>query len=70
MSAHWIRHTILKWVERNFGIAVAEAYAGHEPKNGEGSTTLIYAKASVEEVALALSVLTGEPHPLAEGART
>jgi hypothetical protein len=27
---YWIRHTILTWVERNFGFAVAEAYAGHE----------------------------------------
>jgi pentalenolactone synthase len=25
-----IRHTILTWVERNYGFAVAEAYAGHE----------------------------------------
>ena len=27
---YWIRHTILTWVERNFGFAVAEAYAGDE----------------------------------------
>jgi integrase/recombinase XerC len=68
VSAHWIRHTILTWVERNFGLAVAEAYAGHEA-TGEGSTTLIYAKATLEEVAQALSVLTGEPHPLARQPR-
>jgi hypothetical protein len=30
VSMYWIRHTILTWVERNFGFAVAEAYAGHE----------------------------------------
>ena len=29
ISTHWIRHTILTWVERNFGYAVARAYAGH-----------------------------------------
>lgn len=63
VSAHWIRHTIITWVERNFGLAVAELYAGHEP-DSEGSTTLRYAKATTSEVAYALSVLTGEPHPL------
>ena len=34
ISTHWIRHTILTWVERNFGYAVARAYAGH---TGSGS---------------------------------
>jgi DDE superfamily endonuclease len=29
ISMHWIRHTTLTWVERNFGYAVARAYAGH-----------------------------------------
>src|SRR5262245_55071198 len=29
ISMHWIRHTTLTWVERNFGYAVAKAYAGH-----------------------------------------
>ena len=67
VSAHWIRHIILTWLERNFRPAVAEAYACHEA-TGEGSTTLIYAKATLEEVAHALSVLTGEPHPLAPAA--
>ena len=28
VSTHWIRHTILTWVERRFGFAVAQAYAG------------------------------------------
>ena len=37
VSMYWIRHTILTWVERNFGFAVAEAYAGHED-NGRGCT--------------------------------
>ena len=29
ISTHWIRHTTLTWVERNFGYAIAKAYAGH-----------------------------------------
>ena len=29
VSTHWLRHTTLTWVERNFGYAVARAYAGH-----------------------------------------
>lgn len=33
---HWIRHTTLTWVERNFGYAVAKAYAGHTDNGGDG----------------------------------
>ncbi len=29
ISTHWLRHTTLTWVERNFGYAVAREYAGH-----------------------------------------
>ena len=74
VSTHWIRHTILTWVERRFGFAVAQAYAGHQ--NASQSTramgaTGTYVRAGLPEVANALSVLTGEPHPLApEGPRT
>ena len=61
-------HTILTWVERNFGFAVAEAYAGHED-NGRGSRSMgamaTYVRAGLPEVATALAALTGEPHPLA-----
>lgn len=64
ISIHWLRHTTLKWVERNFGFAVARAYAGHAEGKSEGST-VIYTRASLEEIALALATLTGEPHPLA-----
>ncbi|KZM75588.1 tyrosine-type recombinase/integrase [Nocardia terpenica] len=67
ISTHWLRHTTLKWVERNFGFAVARAYAGHAEGKSEGST-VIYTRASLEEVALALAILTGEPHPLAAAA--
>jgi integrase len=72
ISAHWLRHTILTWVERRFGFAVAQAYAGHqEAARGARamSATGTYVRAGLPEVATALAVLTGEPHPLApEGA--
>ena len=64
VSIHWIRHTTLTWVERNFGYAVARAYAGHTD-NGDAGTTSTYVRASLSEVAAALAALTGEPHPLA-----
>ena len=64
VSTHWLRHTTLTWVERNFGYAVARAYAGHDGKNDAG-TTSTYVRADVYEVAHPLSVLTGEQHPLA-----
>jgi integrase/recombinase XerC len=64
VSMHWLRHTTLTWVERNFGYAVARAYAGHTDGDGAGATST-YVRASVSEVAAALAALTGEPHPLA-----
>jgi integrase len=64
ITCHWLRHTTLTWVERNFGHAVAKAYAGHADNHNDGATS-IYTRATREEVAYALSVLTGEPHPLA-----
>ncbi len=64
ISTHWLRHTTLTWVERNFSFAVARAYAGHNGKNDAG-TTSTYVRADVYEVALALAALTGERHPLA-----
>jgi integrase len=64
ISAHWLRHTIITWVERNFGYAVARAYAGHTDAAGDGSTAT-YIKADLAEVAAAVVALTGEPHPLA-----
>jgi integrase len=66
ISTHWIRDTTLTWVERNFGLAVAHAYAGHTDGRGDtGSVTMTYVRATLAEVATALSALTGEPHPLA-----
>ncbi|MDI5979849.1 tyrosine-type recombinase/integrase [Amycolatopsis magusensis] len=64
VSAHWLRHTTLTWVERNFGIGVARAFAGHA-ESGSDMTTTSYVKADISEVAAALATLTGEPHPLA-----
>jgi integrase/recombinase XerC len=67
VSMYWIRHTILTWVERNFGFAVAHAYAGHADGGGDtGTATSTYVRATLTEVATALAALTGEPHPLAE----
>ena len=65
ISIHWIRHTTLTWVERNFGYAVARAYAGHTDTGGDAGATSTYVRASLSEVAAALAALTGESHPLA-----
>jgi integrase/recombinase XerC len=65
ISMHWIRHTTLTWVERNFGYAVARAYAGHTDSASESGATSTYVRASLSEVAAALAALVGEPHPLA-----
>ena len=65
ISMHWIRHTTLTWVERNFGYAVAKAYAGHTDNGSDGGATATYVRATTHEVAAALAALTGEPHPLA-----
>ena len=62
---HWLRHTTLTWVERNFGYAVARAYAGHSDNTGDAGSTTTYVRATIHEIASALAVLTGEPHPLA-----
>jgi len=65
ISTHWLRHTTLTWVERNFGYAVARAYAGHSDHgSSEAGTTTTYVRASINEVAAALAALTEEPHPL------
>ena len=53
-------------MERNFGFATAHAYAGHtDGKEDKVSVTSTYVRATLTEVATALSALTGEPHPLA-----
>lgn len=65
VTSHWLRYTTLTWVERNFGYAVAAAYAVHVATNGRSGTTMTYVSATIEEVATALVALTGERHPLA-----
>jgi integrase len=65
VTTHWLRHTTLTWVERNFGYGVAREYAGHTGKSDAGTTTT-YVRADLHEVATALAAMTGEPHPLAE----
>jgi len=67
VSMHWLRHTTVTWVERNYGYAVARAYAGHT--DAYGGSTLTYIKGHPVEVAAALSVLTGEMHPFAHQAQ-
>jgi hypothetical protein len=61
---HWIRHTTLTWVERHFGFATAQAYAGHEDHGRGGKAMATYVRAGLPEVATALAALTGEAHPL------
>lgn len=63
VSAHVLRHTAITAVGRLAGYPVAQAFAGHAPSG----TTGRYLYASLEEVAQAVAMLTGEPHPLAPG---
>ena len=63
ISTHWLRHTTLTRVERNFGYGIARAYAGHTDKTGPATTT--YIRADLQAVATALATLTSQPHPLA-----
>jgi integrase len=65
VSMHWIRHTTLTWVERHFGFATAQAYAGHEDHGRGGKAMATYIRAGLPEVATALAALTSEDHPLA-----
>ncbi|KOX27126.1 integrase [Saccharothrix sp. NRRL B-16348] len=65
ITTHWLRHTTLTWVERNFGYAVARAFAGHAASSSRFGVTATYVRAGISEVAEALAALTGEAHPLA-----
>jgi integrase/recombinase XerC len=51
ISVHWLRHTTLTWVERQFSYAVARAFAGHAGGSSEVGTTVAYVKATPQEVA-------------------
>ena len=61
VSAHVLRHTAITNVARLAGYAVAQTFAGHTPPTVTGR----YIHATLAEVASAVAVLTGEPHPLA-----
>ncbi|MGI5185563.1 tyrosine-type recombinase/integrase [Dactylosporangium sp. CA-152071] len=64
ITAHWLRHSTLTWVERHFGYGTARAYAGHTDTTGPATTT--YIRADLQAVAAALAAMTGQPHPLAQ----
>ena len=70
ISTHWLRHTTLTWVERNFGYAVARAYAGHSDRGHDAGATTTYIRATIHEVTDALAAMTGEEHPMASATRT
>lgn len=61
VSTHHLRHTAITRVERLTSFGIAQRFAGHTPSTVTGS----YIKAGVREVAYAVQLLTGEPHPLA-----
>ncbi|WP_238005815.1 tyrosine-type recombinase/integrase [Dactylosporangium sp. AC04546] len=65
VSTHWLRHTTLTWVERNFGFAVAREFAGHAEGGNDAGSTTTYVRATIHELAAAVAAMTGEPHPLA-----
>ncbi len=67
ISTHWLRHTTLTWVERNFGYAIARAYAGHTGAGSDGGATGTYIRAGLPEIAAALEVMTAEAHPVLAG---
>lgn len=61
ISSHVIRHTTLTFVDRFVSPTVARRYAGH----GRRDVTETYTQADGDEVAGALEVVFGRPHPLA-----
>jgi integrase len=63
ISGHYIRHTVLTWVDRASGHSVARAYAGHSA----GDTTDSYTKVGFAEIVNAHATITGKSHPLLNG---
>ncbi len=61
MRPHDLRKTAGSLVERVAGYETARSFLGHHGTD----VTQTYTSATIEEVAAAISVLTGEPHPLA-----
>nr|WP_083753294.1 site-specific integrase [Actinosynnema sp. ALI-1.44] len=70
ISTHWLRHTTLTWVERNFGYAVAHAFAGHTDSGTEPGATATYVRATLAEIAAALAALTYVPDIQLQGAQS
>lgn len=62
VSAHWLRHTAVTWVERAGGEATAAAFAGHAP--AQSRVTGLYTTAATVEVVRAWHQVWQEPHPL------
>ena len=60
VSAHVLRHTAITRIGRIAGYPVAQAFAGHAPPTVTGR----YLHATLDDVASAVAVLTGEAHPL------
>lgn len=63
VSIHWCRHHATSAIERIAGYGVARAFAGHATSD---EVTTTYIKAQIHEVARAVAIYTGEPHPLAD----
>lgn len=63
VSAHVLRHTAITRIGRIAGYPVAQAFAGHAPPTVTGR----YLHATLADIADAVAVLTGEPHPLDHG---
>ena len=59
VSSHFLRHTVITWVDRIAGHSVARAFAGHSASD----TTGFYTKADFLEIVNAHSVITGTAHP-------
>ena len=60
-TVHWARHHAKAEIQDIGGPAIARRFTGHAPAH----VTERYGPASFENVAWAISVRTGEPHPLA-----
>jgi len=60
ISGHYLRPTVLTWVDRTSGHSVARAYAGHSA----GDITDSYTKVGFSEIVNAHSSITGTLHPL------
>lgn len=61
ISTHWLRHTTLTWVERHYGYATAQTYAGHTTHTPTSTST--YTRATLTDTTRALATLTNENHP-------